>query len=106
MRVSPVAVLLLALANGCAFTVGQLGSVTPSGPISAAIGSPGRVTGRDCIPIIVVAPTRLPSLDRAAREALAGSGGTTLSDVVIRYELRYIPLVYGQGCYVIEGTPS
>jgi hypothetical protein len=107
MRLPPLAaLLLLTLVSGCSYTVGHFASVTPPGPTSTTTGATGRVTGRDCIPIIVVAPTRLPSLDRAARDALAPSGGTTLSDVVIRYELRYIPFVYGQGCYVIEGSPS
>jgi hypothetical protein len=107
MRAPWAALLLVAAAGGCRFTVGHLGSVTPT----AVAGSPAavaaaRVAGRDCVPIFGVAPTRLPSLDRAAREALAGVGGTTLSDVVIRYELRYIPFVYGRSCYVIEGAPS
>ena len=48
--------------------------------------------------------SRFPSLNQAAEKALSGSPGRTLTDVVIRHELRYIPFVYGTGCYVIEGT--
>ena len=29
-----------------------------------------------------------------------------LTDVVIHYELRYFPLVFGYACYVMEGTAS
>jgi hypothetical protein len=92
--------------QGCSFTVGELASVMPG--VAAARPRPAgtsRVRGADCIPIVVVAPTRFPSLDRAAAEALA-DGGTTLNDVVIRYRLSYIPFVFGLGCYVIEGVPS
>ncbi len=104
MRVRVVP-LLAAILAGCGFTVGHLASVTATGAAPAA-GTPAgtrHVVGRDCVPIIVVAPTRYPSLTRATDDALAGSPGRTLTDVVIRYELRYIQLVYGTGCYAVEG---
>ena len=106
MRAGPALLVAAALLGGCRFTVGHLGSVTPSaGTHAAPRPGPRRVTGRDCVPIVVVAPTRWPSLDRAAQRALA-DGGQILTDVVIRYELRYFPLVFGYGCYVMEGTAS
>jgi hypothetical protein len=68
-----------------------------------AVGAPTGV-GRSCVTMISLVPLDWPpSLGDAVASA---AGGGPLTDVVVRYELRYVPLIYGRGCYVVEGrTP-
>jgi len=61
------------------------------------------VVGRDCIHLIVVAPSRMPNFGDAIADALRQTGGSVLTDVRIGYEIVYVPFVYGIACYVVEG---
>jgi hypothetical protein len=63
-----------------------------------------RGVGRSCVTVVGILPvTPLPSLG----QALAAAGGEgALADVVMRYELRYVPFLGGRGCYVVEGRPE
>jgi hypothetical protein len=60
--------------------------------------------GRSCVTVVGIVPFDYPpSLGDAVASASAGG---PLTDVVVRYELRYVPLLFGRGCYVVEGrTP-
>jgi hypothetical protein len=100
--------LLGGMASGCAFTVGRLALVTTrAGDLGAPRASaPRRAAGRDCVPIVVVAPIRMPDLARAVDRALAAGDGVVLTDAVVRYALVYVPPIGGRGCYVVEGDVS
>ncbi len=62
------------------------------------------VVGRSCIRVVGVFPTGLPKFDDAITDALQTTGGTFLTDVTIRYEIRYVPFIYGWACYAVEGN--
>jgi hypothetical protein len=65
------------------------------------------VTARSCVPILLVFPAgHLPNVGRAVDAALADGRGTVMRDVEVRYEIRYVPFVYGHACYVVEGDVS
>lgn len=71
----------------------------------AEIGAPSLSAptgvGRSCVTLVGLFPvTALPQLDDAVA---AAAGASTLRDAVVRYELRYVPLIGGRGCYVVEG---
>jgi len=107
-RRSPaIACLACLLASACTFTVGHLGLATTRSvdlaEVAAASRPRQRATGRDCVPVVLVAPTRYPKLARAIDEALRG-GGTIMTDVVVRFTLTY--LLLGEACYVVEGDVS
>lgn len=72
-------------------------------PGTDAVGAATGV-GRSCVTMVGVVPLDWPpSLGDAVASA---AGGGPLMDVVVRYELRYVPLLFGRGCYVVEGrTP-
>jgi hypothetical protein len=97
--------VLAALACGCVdLEVARFARVRVGGsPDRAAAFAPAGV-GRSCVTVVGIFPvTALPSLG----DALAAAGGEgTLADVVMRYELRYVPFVGGRGCYVVEGRPD
>jgi len=105
VRVLALALALAALAGGCVdLEVARFARVRalhehPPGPVAAPSG-----VGRSCVTVVGILPvTSLPSLG----DALAAAGGAgALSDVVMRYELRYVPFVGGRGCYVVEGRPE
>jgi hypothetical protein len=102
-----VLALVLGLAGGCRFTLGHLALATTRIPDPDAAAPPRHVTARSCVPIVLVFPAgRLPNLGRAIDTALAEGGGTTMRDVEVRYEIRYLPFVFGHACYVAEGDVS
>ena len=96
----------LSLSSGCTGTTGHLAAVSTNevAVLDMLTDAPPRhVIGRDCIQLIVVAPTRMPNFGDAIAEALRRSGGRVLTNVRIGYEITYVPFVYGVACYVAEG---
>jgi hypothetical protein len=64
-----------------------------------------RVKGSDARAIIIVIPTGTPSFGEAADNALESvPGGVALLDGVIDYSFFYIPYLFGQLKYTVEGT--
>jgi hypothetical protein len=105
-RAALAALALLPGLGGCAFTVGRLALVSTREP-GAARAAPRHVTGRSCLRIVGVFPAgRLPSVERAVDAALAAGGGTAVRNAEVRYEIRYVPLLFGRACYVVEGDVS
>jgi hypothetical protein len=104
----PLAALaLLVCFAGCSFTVGRFALASTRDPEPGRGGDPRRVTARSCVPILFVFPAgRLPNVGRAIDAALGTGGGTLMRQVVIRYEMLYLPLVFGEACYVVEGEVS
>jgi hypothetical protein len=92
--------------SACTFTTGHLAvPSTRDAELPAAAARPIRhVVGRSCIPLVVVFPTRYPPrVAGAVDDALRQGGGRSLTDVTIRFQLHYLPLVYGTAGYVAEG---
>jgi hypothetical protein len=104
----PALLVAAALGPGCSVTIGRLAVASPERIPARLAVEPGRpVTGRDCVPIVVLFPlARLPKLGRAFAAAVDAGRGTTLSDVTMRYELWYVPFVYGRACYAVDGMVS
>ena len=65
------------------------------------------VEGQDIAHIIVFIPTKFAiNIEEAVDEAIETvPGAVALTDAVIRHKFWYIPYIYGQEGYVIEGTP-
>jgi hypothetical protein len=106
-RRAVVALAAVAL-SGCSFTVGRLATLatTDLDPADPPAAGP-LVEGRSCVHVGFVFPvTPLPSIERAASQALAEAGRQVLHDVEIRYELFYLPVFYGRSCYVVRGRAS
>ena len=98
---------LVAVANACAGVTGHLAaaSTVPVSPEVLVGASPTRhIVGRSCIRVLGVFPTGLPKFGDAITDALKTTGGTFLTDVTVRYEIRYVPFVYGWACYAVEGN--
>jgi hypothetical protein len=99
---------VLATALGCTIDVGRLPVVSTRTVVAADLVRPAslarRTEGRSCVWVAVAVPTGpLPSLGDAIGDALDRASAKALWDARIRYELIYVPLVVGRGCYVIEG---
>ncbi len=67
--------------------------------------SKGRVHGEDCTQIIIVFPTGgPPTLDEALDQALEGANANVLLDAVVDYHTFYIPYLFGETCWEVEGN--
>jgi hypothetical protein len=99
--------LALTCAAGCTGTTGHLAVVSTRHDIPAAalltVAPARHVIGRSCIDLVVVFPIGLPNFGAAIADALRQGNGQVLTDASIRYEVRYLPLIYGIACYVAEG---
>ncbi len=67
--------------------------------------SKGRVQGEDCQRIIIIIPTSFgpPSLDEALDRALEKRRANVLLDAVVNFSSYYIPYIYGETCWRVEG---
>ena len=63
-----------------------------------------KAIGIDSKPIIVVIPMGNPNIKEAVDKALEKNGAQVLTDVVIYYDYFYIPYIYGEMKYRVEGT--
>lgn len=66
----------------------------------------GKVVGEDICHIIIFIPTKLNvTIEDAVDNALEQiPGGIALVDAVLRERIFYIPYIYGQAAYIIEGS--
>jgi hypothetical protein len=65
-----------------------------------------RVRGDDVAHIIIIFPTKIPNLKEAIDRTIESSPGAVgLVDGVVYQRVFYIPYIYGQTAYVVEGTP-
>ncbi|MEP4531835.1 MAG: hypothetical protein ABJ004_02035 [Cyclobacteriaceae bacterium] len=65
-----------------------------------------RVNGEDKRPIIIIIPTGLPSAKEAIDMAIESvPGAVALLDGVVDYSWFYIPYIYGEYVYKVEGLP-
>jgi len=65
-----------------------------------------RHTGRDTKHIIVFIPTGIPNMKEAMDEAIEKTPGAVgLSNVTVKQGWWYIPYIYGQQYFEVEGNP-
>ena len=66
--------------------------------------SKGRTHGEDCQRVIIIIPTGgPPTLDEALDRALEAKRANVLLDAVVNFRSYYIPYVYGETCWEVEG---
>ena len=64
----------------------------------------GRTRGEDCMQIIIIFPTSgQPTLDEALDRALEAKKANVLLDAVVDFHSFYIPYLYGETCWEVEG---
>ncbi len=67
---------------------------------------PSRVEGKDLAQIIIIIPTGTPNIKEAIDRAIESvPGAIALLDGVITAKSWWIPYIYGESSYVVEGTP-
>ncbi len=65
-----------------------------------------RATGEDIVSIIIIIPTGTPNIKTAIDRAIESvPGAVALLDGVLSQKTFYIPYIYGESGYVVEGTP-
>lgn len=65
-----------------------------------------RTKGEDLVCIIIFVPTAVPNIKTAIDRAIESvPGAVALLDGVISQKAWYIPLIFGQSGFVVEGTP-
>jgi hypothetical protein len=65
----------------------------------------GRTSGEDCQHTVIIFPTSGPStLDEALDRALEPKQANLLLDAVVKWHNFYIPYIYGQNCWKVEGV--
>ena len=105
-----VAGVMCLLSSGCAqryidFTIISTKNIDLSQAASFKRAA-NREVGVDTKHIIVIIPTGVPSMKEAVDRAIEKvPGAVALVDGVISRKWFYIPYIYGQESYIVEGTP-
>lgn len=99
----------LTLVNGCTVRHGDFtvlsNRLIDTHNFDLDVPDRSRVTGRDIQHIILIVPAGgPPTLEGALDDAFEKSGGDVLTDVVIKSWFFYIPYIYGQSGWKVEGT--
>ena len=64
----------------------------------------GRTSGENCQQIIILFPVGGPAtLDEALDQALEAKNANLLLDAVVDWNFFFIPYIYGQECWKVEG---
>jgi hypothetical protein len=104
------AFIFLALLTGCTtrltdFTIISTKNVDLS-VIGRARRGAARVEGKDVAHIIIFIPTGVPNMKEAIDRAIESvPGAVALVDGVLYQRFFWIPYIYGQSAFVVEGTP-
>ena len=104
--------LLLAavlLTSGCTHNIGDFTILSSKCVDLSVIGSARRgqtkAHGEDIQHIIVIIPTAIPNLKQALDNAIECTpGAVALVDARLYFRHFYIPYIYGQNAYIVEGT--
>ncbi len=65
-----------------------------------------RVSGEDTKQVIIIIPTGVPNAKQALDRAIESiPGAVALVDGVLTHKFSYLPYIYGQRSYIVEGTP-
>ncbi len=90
--------------SGCTVRVVDFTVISTKNVKVPSVAKGARVTGEDCIPVIVV-PLGIPNMKEAIDRAIESAGPEydALVDGVV-YQHNY-SFLFGQMCFVVEGTP-
>jgi hypothetical protein len=106
LMILPVLVLIGAM-SGCTQRLGNFSILstknTEIGKNYVRVTTDKKASGVDSKPIIVIIPMGNPNMQEAADRALEKYGAQILTDVVIYYDWFYIPYIYGEFKYRVEG---
>lgn len=102
--------LTIGIITGCTSTIGNFTiASTRNMDIKSnnfRIDSSTIVKGDDTQYMYIIIPTGIPEIKEAMNNAIQKAPGSIgLSDVTIKYGGWYIPLIYGQLYYIVEGSP-
>ena len=94
----------LLLTLGCTIRMVDFTAISTKNVKIPTVAKGNRVTGEDCIPVILI-PLGIPNMKEAIDRAIesAGPDFDALVDGVV-YHQNY-SFLFGQVCYVVEGTP-
>lgn len=102
--------LCVAILSGCAtrlvdFTIISTKNIDLARGADFKRGS-SRVQGEDKVSIIIFIPTGTPNIKTAIDKAIQSvPGAVALLDGVVTAKGWWIPYIYGESSYVVEGTP-
>ncbi len=102
--------LLAFILSGCTnrigdFTLASSKNIDISSNLHT-IDTTSRVEGIDKKSIIILFPTGVPNMKEAMDNAIEKApGAVALSDVTIKHSVWYIPYIYGESSYAVEGNP-
>ena len=110
MKLALFMILVLSVLAGCTTRVADFSIIsTKNFDLSHAANlqrGATRVEGSDKISIIVLIPIGAPNMEKAIDRALQTiPGAVALVDGVLYWKGWYIPYIYGESKYVVEGTP-
>ena len=98
----------LFLLSGCSQRVGDFTVIstknTELGQKFVRTNLKAKTIGIDSKPTVVFIPFGTPSIKEAVDKALESEGAQVLTDVVVYYDYYYIPYIYGETKYRVEGT--
>ena len=104
----PVAlVVVLVLVAGCSVRHGDFTLITNKNVGNVNMNEAekvGQIEGVSKKPIIIIFPTGTPHLEDAVDDALKKADADYLTDAVVHYQWYYIPYIYGEYKWKIEGT--
>lgn len=99
-----------AVLSGCAHRIGDF-TVASTKNINVEdslhrVDYDNRVTGKDVKHIVVIFPTGQPNMKEAMDNAIEKAPkAVALSNVTVKSVGWYIPWIYGQNSFVVEGNP-
>jgi hypothetical protein len=109
MRIACVLLLVVTL-SGCVTRLTDF-TIISTKNIDLARGAdfkrgPSRANGEDMVCIIIFIPTGVPNMKTAIDKAIESvPGAVALLDGVLSQKSWYIPFIFGQGGFVVQGTP-
>ena len=98
--------LLLFTLNGCSVKLGHFSTITTKKVDFSKkhIRSSKKYIGKDVTKMYVIFPTRWhPDIDKAVSNVLKSTDTSYMTDATIRYKFWFIPYIYGQFWYEVEG---
>lgn len=110
MRIILIALASVTLLSGCVHRIGDFTvASTKNMDIKRTlhrVDESERLVGKDTKHIILFIPTGTPNMKEAMDNAVEQrQGAVGLSNVTVKSGLWWIPYIYGQSSYEVEGNP-